>query len=222
MNTVCWTCGTLSEKSEDDELSVQIIRIVETLKPKSVQRLIELVRVAQPSRSEQEIMDRIMRLQAQGRLRFAPAQTRMDETLTAYLTSRMARWYWVTILLAAATAAVALAVPENAVPLVYLRYVLGAIFILWLPGYALIRALFPQKLPLSGSFESSEKSLDLIERAALSLGVSIALVPIVGFLLNYTPWGITLTPIILSLVALTVVFSTAAVIRENEARKAKN
>jgi len=32
--------------------------------------------------------------------------------------------------------------------------------------------------------------------------------------LNYTPWGITLTPTILSLLALTWAFATTAVIRE--------
>jgi uncharacterized membrane protein len=38
----------------------------------------------------------------------------------------------------------------------------------------------------------------------------------VGLLLNYTPWGIRLTPIVLSLLALTIVFSTAAMIREHQ------
>jgi uncharacterized membrane protein len=49
--------------------------------------------------------------------------------------------------------------------------------------------------------------------------MSIALVPIIGLLLNYTPWGIRLTPIILSLLALTIVFATAAVIREYQIKK---
>jgi uncharacterized membrane protein len=44
--------------------------------------------------------------------------------------------------------------------------------------------------------------------------MSLALVPLVGLLLNYTPWGIRLTPITLSLTALTLTFATAAVIRE--------
>jgi uncharacterized membrane protein len=67
-------------------------------------------------------------------------------------------------------------VPEDAYPIVYLRYILGSIFILWLPGYTFIKALFP------------EKELDSIERIALSIGMSIALVPIIGLLLNYTPF----------------------------------
>jgi uncharacterized membrane protein len=113
-------------------------------------------------------------------------------------------------------------VPEDAFPLVYVRYVLGAIYVLWLPGYAFIKALFPQDLPFgratARSPGTSEKDLDSIERIALSLGMSIALVPIVGLLLNYTPWGIQLTPIILSLTALTTIFATAAIAREYETR----
>ena len=59
-----------------------------------------------------------------------------------------------------------------------LRIALGLLFILFLPGYALIAALFP-----------SGKEIDWIERVALSFGLSIAVVPLLGLLLNYT-WGI--------------------------------
>lgn len=65
--------------------------------------------------------------------------------------------------------------------------------VLFIPGYALIAALFP------GSGE-----LDLIERIALSFGLSIAVVPLTGLALNYTPWGIRLDPIMVSLTILTV------------------
>ena len=63
--------------------------------------------------------------------------------------------------------------------------------------------------------------MDTIERAALSFGMSLALVPIVGLILNYTPWGIRLTPVILSLLALTVAFATAAILREYQAKTIK-
>jgi uncharacterized membrane protein len=65
----------------------------------------------------------------------------------------------------------------------------------------------------------SNENLETVERVALSLGMSIALAPIVGLLLNYTPWGIRLTPIVLSLLSLTLVFATAALIREYQASK---
>jgi len=60
--------------------------------------------------------------------------------------------------------------------------------------------------------------MDTIERIALSFGMSLTLVPLVGLILNYTPWGIRLTPITLSLLSLTIVFATTAVLREYQAK----
>lgn len=69
-----------------------------------------------------------------------------------------------------------------------LRVVLGLPFVLFLPGYSLIAALYPR-----------EGDLDGVERLALSLGLSIAVVPLIGLGLNYTPWGIRLNPILVVL-----------------------
>ena len=108
-------------------------------------------------------------------------------------------------------------IPEDAYPIVYVRYVLGSVFVLWFPGYAFIKALFPTQVPIPLGTEG----LDNIERAALSAGMSIALVPLTGLFLNYTPWGIRTTPVTLSLLALTLIFATVAIIREYKARLTK-
>lgn len=73
-----------------------------------------------------------------------------------------------------------------------LRVVFGLPMVLFIPGYALISALFPAKDDLDG-----------IERVALSFGLSIAVVPLIGLGLNYTPWGIRLDPILTALVIFT-------------------
>jgi uncharacterized membrane protein len=75
--------------------------------------------------------------------------------------------------------------PDNAV-----RQVLGLIFVLFLPGYAASAALFPENDQIDG-----------IERVALSFGLSIAIVPLIGLALNFTPWGIRLDPILASVSA---------------------
>lgn len=98
--------------------------------------------------------------------------------------------------------------------MVYIRYVLGGVFVLWLPGYTFIKALYPTQVPI----KTSSENLDTIERVVLSAGMSIALVPMVGLLLNYTPWGIRLTPVTLSLLGLTLTFALAAIIREYQTR----
>jgi uncharacterized membrane protein len=69
-----------------------------------------------------------------------------------------------------------------------LRLLFGLPLVLFIPGYLVIAALFPGK-----------GDIDTLERIALSLGLSIAIVPLIGLALNYTPWGIRLDPVILSL-----------------------
>lgn len=211
----------MPKKPAEDELDQQIIRTVETAKPESVQQLIDQVQ-ALSSKPKQEILNRIMHLEQEEKIHLKPPPTSTPTKFSSYLRSNHAVWYWITMTLTLATMLVVFVVPENDFPLVYIRYVLGIIFILWLPGYAFIKALFPQTLPftraLAHSLGTTENNLDTIERIALSLGMSIALVPIVGLLLNYTPWGIRLTPTVLSLLALTIVFATAAIIRENQAK----
>ena len=214
----------MPKEASEDELDRQIILAVETAKPENVRQLVNQVQ-AMSQRPEQEIVDRILKLQREERIRLKPAETPTPEKLKGYLSSSQARWYWITLALTAATAIVVFTVPEDAFPLAYLRNVLGIIFVLWLPGYAFMKALFPRHLRFThgqaGSSETSQKNLDTIEGIALSIGMSLALVPIVGLLLNYTPWGVNLTPIVLSLVALTTIFATAAVIREHQTRTAK-
>lgn len=69
-----------------------------------------------------------------------------------------------------------------------LRILFGLPFILFIPGYLLIYTLFPQQ----------DKEIDTIERIALSFGLSIAIVPLIGLGLNYTPFGITLSSVLTS------------------------
>ena len=71
--------------------------------------------------------------------------------------------------------------------------------ILFLPGYCLIAAVFPK-----------EGDIDLIERIALSFGLSIAVVPLIGLGLNFTPWGIRLDPIVISLTVFSLVMILVA------------
>ncbi|MCL0098173.1 DUF1616 domain-containing protein [Dehalococcoidia bacterium] len=84
-------------------------------------------------------------------------------------------------------------------PIQALRIILGLPFILFFPGYTLIAALFPKK-----------SGLDAIERVALSFGLSIAVVPLIGLVLNYTPWGIRLYPILVSLTVFIAAMSAIA------------
>ncbi len=88
-------------------------------------------------------------------------------------------------------------------PWLAIRWAAGSVFILFTPGFGLVQLLF-----------ASRRELDSIERFALSVGLSLALVPLVGLLLNFSPWGIRLEPILLSLSLLVLAFAFASALRD--------
>lgn len=102
-----------------------------------------------------------------------------------------------------------------------LRSVLAVPFVLFIPGYALVAVLFPEAgaSDADAGEETDEATggarpgLTYVERAALSFGVSIAVVPLVGLALNITPFGIQLGPVLLSVAGLTLAASTLAAYR---------
>lgn len=123
-------------------------------------------------------------------------------TLLRYAVSLESLWFWVT------TAFVALVFLlvfyAHVAPLVYARYAAGVVFVLYLPGFVLIEALYPRR-----------EDLESIVRLALSFGLSLAVVPLIGLVLNYTPWGIRLEPILVSLAAYTEAMCLAALVRRH-------
>lgn len=86
-----------------------------------------------------------------------------------------------------------------------IRIALGLPFLLFIPGYLLIFILFPRK--------KEYNSIQGLERIGLSLGFSIALVSLVGLLLNYTLWGIRLESILFALFLLTEILGVIAIYR---------
>ena len=85
-----------------------------------------------------------------------------------------------------------------------IRTILGLPLVLFIPGYVLIAALFQKK-----------NDLDSIERIALSFGLSIATVPLLGLLLNFT-FGIRLIPILVTLCLYTIILVFVASYRRGK------
>jgi uncharacterized membrane protein len=83
-----------------------------------------------------------------------------------------------------------------------LRIILGTPFVFFFPGYALMAALFPKKEGVGG-----------IERMALSFGLSIAVVPLIGLIVNATPWGIALESSLYSITTFIFITSIIAWLR---------
>ena len=73
--------------------------------------------------------------------------------------------------------------------------ILSVPFVLFLPGYSAMALLFP------------DRRLDIIERIALSFGLSIAIAPLVGIGLRYAPSGFSLALMMLIIAMMTLVLA---------------
>lgn len=164
----------------------------------SVAGLYDALRVRNPSLTEVKVTDLVWRLVEGGQADvedIPPATKSLRQYLGIWERNL---WFYASVAISLMTVLVIYTVPSQ-FPLVVLRWVLGSVFVLFIPGYVTVEALFPKG-----------RELDGIERFALSVGLSLALVPLIGLLLNYTPWGIRLTPIVISLTILTVGLAAAA------------
>lgn len=83
-----------------------------------------------------------------------------------------------------------------------LRIVIALFFVIFMPGYSLVATLFPRRDDLDG-----------IARVALSFGLSIVVVPLMGMVLNFTLFGIRLIPVLIFLSIFTILLSLIAWVR---------
>jgi len=189
-------------QSQRTSLDEQALRYLEKNATAGVQELHDALTVRNPSLTKTEVADLVWRLAEQDKVALedvSPAAKSLVEYLRFWERNL---WLYVSLAVSFATLLVIYLMP-SAFPFVILRWVLGSVFVLFIPGYVTVEALFPKG-----------RELDSIERFALSVGLSLALVPLVGLLLNYTPWGIRLTPIVISLTVLTVGLALVGLARQ--------
>lgn len=177
--------------------------LIQQHRPTTVEELIDLL-VREFDIPRKIALERIINLENEGKLSLKPAPVETPVDLYEYVRLPEARWFWVTILLLIITSISVFFITEKNFPSIYLRYLLSSLFLLFLPGFSLIKALFPAK------------ELDDIERITFSLGTSIAIVPVIGLILNYTPIGIRLIPLTLSILILTLVLASIGIYREHQ------
>jgi hypothetical protein len=197
----------------NDETKINILEVIKKEKPESGIKLSQVL--LEKYNISPELTAQILReLEEDDKLQFKQFNSVAPHSIMEYVFSRKAFWYLVIIAITLGTAVSAFVIPANIYPIAYLRNTLGLIYILIIPGYASIKALFPITVP----FKTTRENMYGIERIALSLGMSLILIPLVGLTLNYTPWGITLTSTTLSLLILTLFFTMIALIREFHAK----
>jgi uncharacterized membrane protein len=198
----------LSSDSKTSNLNEKILEVIKEKKPQSVKQLTEAVKETSGF-EEEEVLASVLKMQAEGIIKLEGEALRSRSSVTRLKIGKILFWYWMIIAIGTLAAVSIFTIPVDFYPWIYARNIFGIIFVLFLPGYALIKALFPVNMPI----KTSAENLEALERFALSIVMSIALVAIIGLLLNYSPWGIKLDAMVLSLLAVTLIFATAALVR---------
>ena len=198
---------------ENDPKKEIIKKIIAEKKPESIKQAIFLVH-EEFGIPEKEIFFAIQELNESKELFLD--ELKFPESVTDYLFSLRGAWYWLIMFLSFFTVILIFLVPENSFPQIYARNFLGLLFVAYLPGYSVIKTLYPISLPVKTRY----LTLDTVERIVLSLGLSLSITPLVGLILYNTPFGLNLEPVTISLFALTTFFATLGLFREYQARKA--
>jgi len=107
-----------------------------------------------------------------------------------YLFSPISMWFWEVALATLSSLGLIFASSGSAL---FLRFVFGGLMVLFLPGYALVGLIYSKK-----------DELDYLTRATFSFALSLAITTLDGLALNFTPFGITLFAVALSLSAVTI------------------
>jgi hypothetical protein len=182
-------------------LSETIQNVVKSQHPQTVKQLATAL-MADGRIEEAEFVATVKRMANDGALTLGPPSYDVETVLDYLFTFTLSGWLWVSFLTITLSLLAVSLIPDL-FPLSIVRWVLGSIFVLYLPGFSLIQLLFPKG-----------KEIDSLERFALSIGLSLALVPLIGLVLNFTPWGIRFAPIIASLGTFTTVALLAAAMRK--------
>jgi hypothetical protein len=194
----------------DQNLRNAILALVRQEKPQTVRTLLQLVQTKYQF-PEEAILETIRNLTNQGILRF---KEDIPDALMTFAFSTRAIWYGITLSLSGILAVLVLLIPNEYMILLSVRNFLGLVFTLFLPGYSIMKSLYPT------TFSPREPALELqkeagVGRIALSFLISLAAVTLTSLFLSISPWGITTKTITLALLLVTLLFSTIGVKREH-------
>jgi hypothetical protein len=203
----------LSPKRNEAELRI-MVQVANETKPQTLGLLVAALKEKTPNLTEEEIVEAVRQLQVEGKIILDKSTQHVSNGMRLYAKSRHALWYWITVATSILSTVAVFVLPEQFYPWAFVRQILGALLVLWFPGYSLTKVLLLTQ-DLVKSWSKTEKT---IMQICLSLCMSLAIASLITLLLNYTPWGVRSDSVTLSLLGFTVLVSTASLVREHRAK----
>jgi DNA-binding transcriptional ArsR family regulator len=191
----------------EDPLKAAIMERLRGGRPPAVRDLIAELGSLGNKRSE--VASKLRELEDEGVVELR--ETSGQLTLARYVVSPQSVWFLASLWMLAATF-FTLLIPSGlpsifSIPLLYARYVLGGLLVLYLPGYALMSVIYPHRF-----------KFDEISRFAISISASLAIGVLLGFALAVSPVGLTTGSTTVSLGIFTLVFLLVGLKRKYDYR----
>ena len=146
----------------------------------------------------------IKRMAHEGSIKLARPDYSHETLIDYFLTPTLSDWFWVSCLITVLTV-LFLRFAPNLSSLVILRWALGSIFVLYLPGYALMRFLLPNR-----------SEMDATEKYTLNVVASFTVTALLGVFLEFAEVGLTLLSVTTSVAVFALFFITVAAIRDHQ------
>ncbi len=143
-----------------------------------------------------EIHGAIRRLEATGSINLSEERFAVSFLNDLMHVGRNAR-FWAAVTASAAMLITIYALPQGD-PWNGARWILGAIFLFVMPGYAVTNFFIPRN------------RLSTIERVAVSVGLSLATVVLIGIMLSYSSAGVRIEPIVASVSLFSIIIALLA------------
>ena len=184
-----------SDRSE--LLQQRILKSVATHKCYSIKDLVvELQHTYSKSLSMEEIQHAVKKLENDKKI------TLLEPGINGHFFHYIMRGYngvslWLTTAATCLMMTIVFLLP-NIEPWSYMRMITGAIFVLYIPGNALVQLLFVHR------------NIEHTEQMVLSIVLSIALISIIGLMLKYVLLGLTAESAVISIGILSITLSAVA------------
>ena len=181
------------------DLETILIQMVESRPNLRLWELVENVSNSQHV-GRHEVIQYLYVLLEEGKLSIDDSEP--SEDVLKYIKSTYNVGYWILISLIVISTVSIFLLPQIP-PYTYLYYAASSLFLFYLPGYSLLEVIYPKV-----------EDLSLFRRFSGSIGLSLALALLIGFMLSFTPWGFRLNSILASLIALTLTLASVAMVRK--------
>jgi len=182
------------------EMRDLVAQMIKDHDPRTVGQLAALLK-AHGAFDEERFTETVKQMVRDGSLRLEKPKYPLGSFVGYLRTPSVSSWFWSTIALTAVAVVLAIS-PSGFLPLDALRWCFGSVFLLFLPGYSCLQLLFTKP----GEMRKSQRYI-------LSVPVSLAILIILGLVLNYSNVGIRLDSLLETEGAVIVVLGVAAAIR---------